>query len=241
MMNNDYSPPLADRRALQPLREPEPRRLGELAADALRNAILTREFPANTRLIEEEISRRLRVSRGPVRDALRQLAEEGLVRIEGRGAFAVPPSLGDLDDLYSLRRALECLSMELAVQRFTDEDMRAAGDRLEAMLRAAHAAPLETFVDADLAFHSIFYERVGHRRLLRSWQSLQPTFRAVLNITNVHPGIDEVLGMHERLLEAVAARDADAAKHWVGAHLAIAAPILRAAFARFEQRQQPVA
>src|SRR6266851_7793887 len=63
--------------ALRPLREQEPQRLGELAAGALRRAIIAGEFAAGTRLVEEELAAQLRVSRGPIRDALRQLAEEG--------------------------------------------------------------------------------------------------------------------------------------------------------------------
>ncbi len=223
--------------SIKPLRGPEPKRLGQLAADSLRHAILAGEFTAGTRLVEDDLAARLRISRGPVRDALRQLAEEGLVAMASRGAFVASPKLHDVWELYSLRCALECLSVELAVEQFTDDDLAVASQRLEALLAAARAGPLDVFVARDLGFHAVFYERSGHRRLLRSWQALEPSFRTLLTISNVNPRLNEVLRMHERILKAVKMRDAAAAQRCVRAHLAQAQPIIAAAYSRFQQAE----
>jgi DNA-binding GntR family transcriptional regulator len=105
------------------------------------------------------------------------------------------------------------------------------------MLAAAREGPLDVFVARDLAFHAIFYERSGHRRLLRSWQALEPSFRTLLTISNLNPRLGEVLQMHRRILNAVKARDAAAAQRWVRAHLAQAQPIIAEAYARFQQAE----
>lgn len=223
---------------LRPLREPNPRRLGELAADALRRAILLGQLGAGTRLVEDDLAARLHVSRGPIRDALRQLAEEGLVSTAGRGASVAATGLDNIRELYSLRCAIECLSVELAIQLFSKRDLAEARARLEAMLRAAAEGPLESFVDRDLAFHTLFYERVGHRRLLRAWQALEPSFRVLLSVANINPRIDEVLRMHERILAAVEAGDAAEAQRWVRAHLAEAERVLSLAY-RADRRHSP--
>lgn len=217
-----------DHTALKPLRDGDFQRLGQQVANQLRLAIVAGEVSAGTRLVEDELASRLRVSRGPVRDALRELAEEGLVDMANRGAFVVPLNTRDVWELYSFRTVLESFALELAAERFTEEDITASETILESMARSAKEGRMDDFVAEDMAFHSLFYERSGHRRLLRSWQALARSFRAILTITSIaNPRTASILEKHRGILEAVKARDGAAAKRVLQAHLEEAETVLR--------------
>jgi GntR family transcriptional regulator, gluconate operon transcriptional repressor len=216
---------------LKPLRTPEQPNLGQQAADLLRQAIVAGEFAAGTRLVEDDLAARLGVSRGPIRDALRQLEEEGLVETAKRGAFVAPPDLRDIWELYSLRRVLEGFALQLAVKNFTEEDVAAVQEIHESMVRAAAEGRMDDFVAQDMAFHSAFYERVNHRRLLRSWQALSRSFGTILGVTSVaNPRVDSIIRKHFGILEGIKAGDAAEAERWLESHLDEAREVLETVF-----------
>jgi GntR family transcriptional regulator, gluconate operon transcriptional repressor len=212
---------------LRPLRSPDEPNLGQQAANMLRQAIIAGELTSGLRLVEEDLAARLGVSRGPVRDALRQLAEEGLVELGRRGSCVVRLGPREIRELYSLRAVLEQFALELAVESFTGDDLAAVQTALDAMANAAQAERMAEFVAQDMAFHSAFFERAGHRRLLRVWQTLSRPVEAMLEVTSIaNPRTDAILDKHRRILEAVRGRDVAAAHHWLRAHLDEAREVL---------------
>jgi DNA-binding GntR family transcriptional regulator len=87
--------------------------LREIVYDQIKEAIVTGLIPAGSRLSELELSRQFDVSRTPVREAIRQLAETGLVSLSSRkGAYVLLPTAKDASDLYEIRNALEGISVE---------------------------------------------------------------------------------------------------------------------------------
>jgi GntR family transcriptional regulator of gluconate operon len=91
---------------LAPLRRAET--LSDMTTELLRERILAGDFNLGERLVEARIARRLQISRGPVREALRQLRAEGLVREEPRrGVFVVDLTVDDVREIYELRAAIE--------------------------------------------------------------------------------------------------------------------------------------
>lgn len=87
--------------------------LREVVYDRIKEAIITGLIPAGSRLSEIEISKQFSVSRTPVREAIRQLAETGLVSLTSRrGAYVLLPTAKDMWDLYEIRSALELISVE---------------------------------------------------------------------------------------------------------------------------------
>jgi GntR family transcriptional regulator of gluconate operon len=211
---------------LKPLRAPGEPSLGQKAATMLRRAIISGEFPSGMRLIEDDLASRLGVSRGPVRDALRQLAVEGLVEIERRGAF-VRLGQHDIWELYSLRTVLEGFAIELAAQSFTEQDVAEVQGILDRMGDAAREQRMEDFVTLDMAFHSAFFERVGHRRLLLSWQALSHSIGAMLAVTSTaNPRVDSILDEHQHILDGIKAHDAATAQQWLRVHLADARNVI---------------
>ncbi|MFF5986765.1 GntR family transcriptional regulator [Prauserella flavalba] len=158
--------------------------LGEQLLDQLRALIVRGELAAGTHLVEGWVAENFGVSRGPVRDALRQLELEGLVETRRRGVFVRGLTDTDLVELYSLRGALEGLAIRtVRANRFT-VDWSVVDDVLARMREHAEQGDPARFAAADLDFHSAFFELAGNRRLAATWAMHRPIFAAMLDVTN---------------------------------------------------------
>jgi GntR family transcriptional regulator of gluconate operon len=205
-------------------------RLGDEVAQLLRRAIIIGELESGTHLVESVLSERFQVSRAPIREALRELESEGLVESRRRGVYVKALTPHDVWELYSLRILLEGAAVELAVSRFDEADIAALRGHLETMAAAAATGQRSDFAKADMGFHTELFERVGHRRLLRVWQSFVETYRVVLEITDTeNPDLDSVVLDHKQIIDAIDSRDAVEARRRDEASL-------RAGQAEFEQR-----
>src|SRR5579863_5828885 len=112
--------------------------LADEVADAIRSAIFSGQIDLGQRLLEAELATTLKVSRGPVREALVQLSQEGLVRIERhRGATVAELGLDGVHEIYSLRTALERLAVECLCRDATDADFK----RIAAVLQQFDKLP----------------------------------------------------------------------------------------------------
>lgn len=154
----------------------------------IREAIFDGRYPPGTALREVELSEALEVSRGPVREALRSLEGEGLVRTEWhRGATVAELSLQDVAELDSLRGALEVLAVRQVV---------AAGGSLDAIEKAAaemdRASTPHEMVKCDIAFHDAVYAAAGHSRLVQAWEAIRSQVHLFL-ITRVNVSTDGYL------------------------------------------------
>lgn len=176
--------------------------LGRQLARVLRRRIIRGELARGERLTEEALAEEFDVSRGPVRDALTQLTFESLVApMRPRGVRIVGLTDDDIDQLYSLRGALEQLALARAMRVTEDERWRAIALDVDRMFLAAERGDHEAFEEADLDFHSQIYRLADHPRLEGAWQLYLPTFSALLEVTvnhdqDLHPTAVD----HERLL-----------------------------------------
>lgn len=157
--------------------------LGTHVTAQLRRLIIEGELAPQTHLVESQLSETFDVSRGPIRDALRQLEAEGLVQSRRRGVFVVGLSTDDIEELYSLREVLELKALQL-VQAAESVQWKLLETQIEAMRAAAEVNDRRTFAEADLAFHSAFYTLSGHGRLQSIWRQYEPTFAVMLSMTN---------------------------------------------------------
>lgn len=163
---------------------PQALALGDHVVTQLRHAIVAGEIPPNTHLVESQLSIRFDVSRGPIRDALRQLESEGLVESHRRGVFAVGLRASDVDELYMLREILEVKALELAHAHSTDANWDLVEGNLSIMRDRVAANDSLGFSRADLNFHSAFYSVAGGKRLESMWKMYEPTFAVMLELTN---------------------------------------------------------
>jgi DNA-binding GntR family transcriptional regulator len=135
----------------------------EFVRDQLRRQILSGELPGGTRLVQTQVAADLAVSTTPVREALLDLASEGLVRFDShRGAVVSQPDIEELWETFELRRVLEPMVMRLAIPKVTTE----IADRLDDLCeRMEETNDPMSWVPLNREFHGVFMEICGSPRL----------------------------------------------------------------------------
>lgn len=179
--------------------------LGAQVARVLRQRIVRGDLAPGARITEEALAEEFDVSRGPIRDALTQLSFEKLVEVQRpRGVYIVGLSRDDVDQLYSLRGALEQLALSRAMRVDEDERWSTMLGAVQRMAAAADAGDHAAFVTADLDFHSQIYTLADHPRLEGAWNQYLPTFAALLEVTINHDDdLHESAEDHVRLMEVM--------------------------------------
>ena len=203
---------------------PHPKRsLAEDIVDHLREAIYSGHLAPNERLREEVLASVLGLSRGPVREALAQLEREGLViREPHRGATVARLSMEDLDEVHSLRLALEQLAVRQAIrtadERYFDE-MQKVIDEMGVCL--ARGITTQEAAELDTRFHELICEASGHKRLLNMWANLRPQIHIFLLSRNVvnNDFRTYMVPDHQIILDILRARDEARALEMLEAHL----------------------
>jgi DNA-binding GntR family transcriptional regulator len=194
----------------------------EVAA-RVRAAILAGRFAPGERLREVKLATTLRVSRGPVREALTRLQDEGLViSARHRGASVARLSREDEAEVRTLRLALERLAIRLAVRNASEPDLRAL-EGLINRLKTGLAATITTQEIAafEIEFHDRIYQLANHKRLYHTWAGLRSQIHIVHLSRNVdRPGMRRhLIARHLALVEAMRARDERAALRLVEEHV----------------------
>jgi GntR family transcriptional regulator, gluconate operon transcriptional repressor len=207
--------------------------LGQHVVDYLRRMIIMGKLRPETHLVEAQLSKTFDVSRGPVRDALRQLEVEGLVEARRRGVFVIGLTADDIDELYQLRGMLESHAVRLCMSSQSG-DVTQIRVELERMNVAASGQDPVAFAEADLDFHSAFYRFAGNRRLDNVWQQYRPTFADMLAVTNSEDrDLVSTYRDHVELLEAIIAGDAERAQGLLAEHIEGSRCRMHAAYTRF--------
>lgn len=182
---------------------------------ALRTAILNGDLAPGARLLEADVATRMGVSRAPVREALRQLEQEGLVEsFAHRGAVVTGLPEDEVDAIYELRALIETKAMERVCIAATPEQI-AELDALVAQMQDALTREDLTHVgELDLRFHSHVIELSGFSLLRHIWTSLDGLVRARSVQVLSGPGeaaayfVQESVTSHARLVDAIRAHDA---------------------------------
>jgi DNA-binding GntR family transcriptional regulator len=200
--------------------------LGEDVAERLRDAILHGELSPGQRLREEELSVRLEVSRGPVRDAFILLEREGLVRSSrNRGVSVVQLTRNDLQEIYTLRSALEPLAIRLAIERGDSNDLGEMDGSLDEMKSAFSRRITER--DAarlDVEFHDTIYQAAHHQRLSNAWEQIRlPTYWFMLSRNVASPDWREgTVKGHAEILKIIRSGDERKATALITEHISFA-------------------
>jgi DNA-binding GntR family transcriptional regulator len=199
------------------------RALAETVAERLRDTIFSGQLAPGDRLREEQLAGALDVSRGPIRDALLQLEREGLiVRRRNRGAVVASLSRADLDEVFSLRLAIEPVVCTWAARNSGEGDWAEMQARIDAFAQLDTTTTLHDAAEIDLHFHDVVYCASGHMRLLRLWHDLRPqVYIFMLARTYVQdPDFGEIMiRSHARLLDAIRARDEELVRRVAAEHV----------------------
>jgi DNA-binding GntR family transcriptional regulator len=194
----------------------------EFVREVLRRAILNGELRGSTRLVQAELAATLEVSTTPVREALRDLASEGLIRFDPhRGAVVQELSTEEVEEIYAIREVLEPLALRQAVPKITDTIL----DRLRVLVRKMEDEPQSAeWVDFNRSFHMTIYESAASPRLAGIIRGLQDA-----SVMYIGASLKEVPGLrddanrdHAEILEALARHDVETAVSSVVNHLQLA-------------------
>jgi len=195
-------------------------------ADVLRDAILTGQLGDGERLIEERIARELNTSRGPVREALRQLESEGFVRsYPYRGAAVLGVSDEEVQQvLIPVRLVLERYSFLKAAELMTDADFAELAKQVWLLGEAARADDLTRSVDADMRFHELVLEFANQPHTTQVWRSIAPRIRAYFFRYGRFRSLEGIAEEHHALLAVMQTRVPDEIVTALDEHIAVEAP-----------------
>lgn len=188
----------------------------------LRQAIADTRFKPGQRLVERELIEMLGVSRTSVREALRELAAEGLVRsIPNKGVVVAGLTPREVANLYELRSALEGLAGRLFVERASDEqvkELRAAYERI-----AADVAAKRDVLEAKDEFYAVLFAGAGNDELRAVVEGLHTRVRRMRAISLAQPGRSaQTLREIRAIVRAIERRDAAAAAAACSRHVELA-------------------
>jgi DNA-binding GntR family transcriptional regulator len=192
-----------------------------IIARRLRRAIMYGSLPAGSQLAETELAAQFRVSRGPLREAMQRLVQEGLLRSErNRGLFVITLTPEDVRDIYIARAAIERAAVMLILRR----DPWRAMDRLTEVHRkmqdAAQQSDYQALSDADLEFHEVFVTESGSPRLMRMHGTLIVETRMCMTaLESTYKRPDEVVEEHAALVEALRDGEEEPLLRLIDAHM----------------------
>jgi DNA-binding GntR family transcriptional regulator len=185
-----------------------PQSLKEQILNILRKEIIKGNMKPGEHISESEIARKFGTSRGPVREALAILENEGfLTRSENGSIFVTTLTKKDAYEIYTMRSVIEGLAARLAVEKFTTEDIAYLDKCLNEI------AELESNVDGvnavpnTLEIHRFVMEKANHRRLFDLWMNLNLQLKILASVVMTYDRIEDTLIKHSQLVEALKKRD----------------------------------
>lgn len=189
--------------------------------DIIRERILKGEYKIGEKIKENQIASELRVSRTPIREAFKQLENEGLIDyIPNRGCFAKGFTRRDIEDLYAVRKALEILAVEWAVNRINQAEIDKLQEQSDLMEFYTARKDGKKVLEINSDFHAVIYNASGSRfmaQVLRSYKEYIDQTRKVIFDGGEY--LEEIFQEHKAVLEAIKNRDVEGAKEAMAKHL----------------------
>ncbi len=189
--------------------------------ERLRLAILAGDIPPGAPLVETALSERFDVSRGPLREALRQLIEEGLVvTVPYTGTHVAELSVEDVHEIYSLRTVLETFAFEQVWARRDDRFRAELRRRNDVLIASIDAGDDRASILNELDFHGLVYEASGHKLLQRAWHGLRGRLQLYWAAHHrAHGRRGPKRDSHDSYIEAAFGPDLDAMKAEIADHM----------------------
>jgi len=202
------------------LRVEEQRRTAhEFVRDTLRRAILSGALAGGTRLVQADIAAQLNVSTTPVREALRDLAADGLIRFDPhRGGIVNTIDADEFQEIYEIRKRLEPYAVRRAAERISARDLDAAAALATEMERTADPG---VWTELNWRFHGMLVHAARSPRLLSVVKSTQDAAALYVarSLQETPSRIKQGNAEHRALLEAMRRRDGDAVERLLVEHL----------------------
>lgn len=168
------------------------------------NLIMTGEYQQGERIIETKIARHLNISQAPVREAIRDLEQIGVLETEPyKGTYVREFSEEDLRDSYQVREELEALAIRSAIRNIQKEELEALEKILGDMTQALMKKEMNTIVKLDVAFHEIIIRASKNKVLERVWQTVNITYWTFRGFAGYRHDTERLIERHKPILTAL--------------------------------------
>lgn len=199
----------------------ESKPIREIAYETLKHAIITGEIPAGVRIVETEYADLMHISRTPLREALRKLERDGLVEyVPRRGVVVRAFTIADVQEIYTIRNALEMLTLPAIVRNATPQDVASLREKLGQMDRQAELGDIEKLSTLARAFHAQLMRISKLNRILRviEGQDEYITRFSALSIAK-EPRRQAAHREHYQLVELLEQKDLEGFQELMGKHI----------------------
>jgi DNA-binding GntR family transcriptional regulator len=189
-----------------------PRRaLHDELADRIRQMIIEGDLPADQKVPEKDLCARFGVSRTPLREALKVLANDGLlVLTPNRGSTVAGVTEQDIQDVFPVMSALESLAGELAVENMSDDAIAAVQETHEAMVQAYRDKNQALYFRLNQQIHQAILQGSGNAALITVYQSLNIRITRMRYIADMtRDRWEQAVAEHIVMMDALVARDGD--------------------------------
>ncbi|MBQ8802394.1 MAG: GntR family transcriptional regulator [Tyzzerella sp.] len=195
--------------------------LRDVVFNTLRQAILRGELKPGERLMEIQLANKLGVSRTPIREAIRKLELEGLVlMIPRRGAEVAEITEKSLRDVLEVRRALEELSVQLACERITEEQIQELKEVAKEFEGVLKSGDVTEYAEVDVKFHDIIYHATDNQRLIQLLYNLrEQMYRYRVEYLKREEVHEQILEEHNYIIEMIEKGDRERAVAAVCQHI----------------------
>jgi DNA-binding GntR family transcriptional regulator len=195
--------------------------LSDKAYSLIKDAIISYRLKPGEPLVEAKIAEQINISRTPIRESLKKLHNEGLIRIiPTKGAFVADVKKEDVEEMFVLREVLECTALKAAIPRISESDL----DEVEQLLIQAEkdiaAGDFETSVISDVKLHELIIEKSGYRRLAQFLDILKAQLLRVRYLgTTVTGRTKRSIQEHKAIVNAIRNKDYDSACDLLKTHI----------------------
>ena len=195
--------------------------LRDVVFNTLRQAILRGELKPGERLMEIQLANKLGVSRTPIREALRKLELEGLVNMVPRkGAEVADITEKSLRDVLEVRKALEELSVQLACEKITEEEIEELKRVAERFKDTLDDQDVTKIAEADVAFHDVIYTATDNQKLILLLNNLrEQMYRYRVKKKKKEEAYPQLIAEHEELIDNISKRNKEEATRIMCEHI----------------------
>ncbi len=197
------------------------RELNQRAYDDIRRRILDGEFIPSSPISEYQLAAELKISRTPVREALKRLAEEGLVwTIPNKGTFIAELSANDIMEIYQVREGLEGMAALIAAERMSEKDIQLLEKEITLLNKLKFTGRVDEIFQCDVRLHKLIIESTQNIRLGKILATLDDQMHRVRIFFSQTPDwLQAVIQDHATLVEKIKARDGRGAEKAMVQHL----------------------
>lgn len=201
-------------RGIYPKKEGTNTSIGQSVLADLRMRIIAKHFESGTVISENKLSEEYNVSRSPVREALRVLEQERLIKLQRMGAKVLGITEEDIDEIYDVRLMIESFVFNILLEQENNEDLlRELNKIFEMMKIAIKYKDADEFSFKDIEFHDVIIHAIDHGYISILWTNIKPVVECLVLIDMRHrmeenyDDFDRVIENHELLIRAIEQKD----------------------------------